>query len=80
MIGPDTRLTVKTFGGILVPVCDSRRHTEHDGLTCDEADAQIAACHAALDADIKRALRMLERTDMADVPPALRGPQWKEAT
>ena len=73
----NARLTVKTFGGILAPVCDSRRHTEHDGLTCEEADTLIAADQAALDASINRALRLLERTDMADLPPALRGPRWE---
>jgi hypothetical protein len=77
VIGPDTQLTVKTFGGILTPVCDSRRHTEHDGLTCEEADTIITADTARLDASIERALRSLVSTPMADVPAALRGPGWE---
>lgn len=51
-----------------VPACDSGQHIHHPGLTCEQADAQIVADEAAW----KRHLR----TPMADVPAALRGPNW----
>lgn len=75
MIDRETPLIVKRFG-VLVPACPTGRHCDHPGMDCEGADEQIATEQAALEC----LFRALERTAMTDVPPALRGPRWKEAT
>lgn len=64
MIGPTAKKLIAW-----VPGCDNGQHLHHPGLTCDEADQQITADQVWLARTIG--------TPMADVPPALRGPNWK---
>lgn len=60
----------------LAPACESGQHRHHPGVACDEAEAFITAWETQIGAYLKSAAR----TPMADVPPTLRGPNWKEAT
>lgn len=53
------------------PVCPEGRHVNHPGYTCDDADNLAAAGRAFLDS----AARAL--AEIADIPAALRGPNWK---
>ncbi|MEU1373011.1 hypothetical protein ABZ442_05015 [Streptomyces triculaminicus] len=63
------RISVKKIA-VMVPGCETGRHTVHPGLTCDQADEQIAADQAFLDRCLSAA------TAMRGVPAALRGPAW----
>lgn len=74
---PTMRLIVNRAPGALVRACPEGRHVEHAGLTCAEADVIVRAEQGLLTAAVDRAIRDLDRTPMADVPPALRGPNWK---
>lgn len=72
-----TRLTARKIG-VQVHPCESRRHIpEHPGMTCEDADEWIQL----RDEWIHQAARPLlaSRTPMADVPPALRGPNWNHS-
>jgi hypothetical protein len=70
------KLTARKLGA-LVPACENRRHVEHQGITCEQADEQIAHEEAFWKTFRARAYTSALRTPMADVPPALRGPNWK---
>jgi hypothetical protein len=59
-----------------VPACDTGQHIAHPGLTCEQADEQIAHERAVFEQFWGRQY-VAARTLMADVPPALRGPNWK---
>ena len=61
------------------PACEGRRHIHHPGLTCEQADEQIAQEEAFWKAHWARLYAATLRTPMCDVPPALRGPNWKPA-
>lgn len=57
-----------------VPVCESGRHAAHPGDTCDEADEDVAAWSRWFETWARQVGYWQSRTDPADVPPALRGP------
>ncbi len=71
----DRTLHVKKLA-TLYPACDSGQHIHHPGLTCPQADAQIAAEEAFWKEHWARLYAATEHTPMADIPPALRGPNW----
>lgn len=60
----------------LVHACESRRHIDHPGMTCDQADEQIAQDEAFWKQHWARQYAAV-LTPMSEVPPALRGPNWK---
>lgn len=60
-----------------VPGCETGQHIHHPGLTCQEADTQIAHEEAFWKEHWSRLYAATLRTPMCDVPPALRGPNWK---
>lgn len=74
----EPKLTAKKFGA-LVAACESRRHIEHQGITCEQADEQIAHDEAFWESFWRRQYAAT-LTAMADVPPALRGPNWPHTT
>lgn len=56
------------------PTCQSGRHfPPHPGDTCDQADEWIAY----RDARLEELLAAAMCTPMTEIPPALRGPNWK---
>lgn len=61
----------------LVHACESRRHIDHPGLTCEQADDQIAQEEAFWKKYWSKQYAAAFQTPMCDVPPALRGPNWK---
>jgi hypothetical protein len=61
----------------LVHACESGRHREHPGLDCDEADQWIAHDDATWKRHWAAQYADALKTAMCDVPPALRGPNWK---
>jgi hypothetical protein len=57
----------------LVPACDTGRHVIHPMETCDEYEAYCATARAWW---ASSAEPVFPRTPMAEVPAALRGPNW----
>jgi hypothetical protein len=55
-----------------VPACPTRRHTAHPGHTCEEADAAADRW-----AEICNQAGHVFDVQAADIPAALRGPDWK---
>ena len=65
--------------GYLVPLCDSRRHMAHPGWTCDEIDAERELWDEIAARTFRATAHLFQpETPMADVPAALRGPNWTE--
>lgn len=60
----------------LVHGCESGQHLDHPGLTCEQADKQIAH-EEAFWRSAWGARYTAVLTPMKDVPAALRGPNWR---
>lgn len=76
-----THLNAKRVGPVM-PVCDGGRHIpSHVDMTCDEADEWIAFRDRILHDLLASAMQADpdSGTPMRDVPPALRGPNWRPA-
>ncbi|MGK9463956.1 hypothetical protein ACSLFT_28580 [Streptomyces sp. G6] len=77
MTEPDTPFVRKIAH--LVPGCDTGRHVIHPMETCDEYEAYCAAMRKLYTDALTAACRQYV-TPMSEVPAALRGPNWKEAS
>jgi hypothetical protein len=60
----------------LVPACDTGRHIHHPGITCAQMDEEIEWMDEYFAAELSKTLGR-KITPMSEVPPALRGPNWK---